>query len=80
MMFPRIFPSLKFFHFIAFSEPKGFCPKYPVGNILFRTTFTLDSSKCRSRLWAKSGHGTRTVASAVSDKENRGRRGKECCS
>lgn len=55
----------------------GFCPKYPVGNTLFTTTFTVGSRKNTSRYRATRGYGSRTVVSAVTNEEGRGRRGKE---
>ena len=62
---------------LCFPNQSGFCPKYPVGNTLFRTTFTVDSRKNTNRYQATRRYGSRTVVSTITNEEGRGRRGKE---
>lgn len=77
MMLRGFYPCSNSLASLHCPNESSFCPKYPAGKILFRTTFTVDSRKCTSRYWAKRGHDSRTVVSAVTDEEGRGRRGKE---
>lgn len=77
MMVRAIHPCSNYLTYLHSPNRSGLCPKYPVGKILFRTTFTVDSRKSTSQYWAKRRHGSRTVVLAVTDEEGRGRRGKE---